>query len=479
MHRIAKTLIVLVASLAVGACAARIQVATPLVITVPEPVVAPVAPVLDELAIRDFEFNALLGEDAVVGEVPLLPTCDIAAIVAQTATDPELKAYPVKAGRSLHSYIEVRFGKVKPYTDYELDIGLRVLDLETCTTRVVGIQKRYGKARVQVPVTTKSGTVWKEALKPVATLAAPDGWSIEAIRRANGIQWNNWATDFSVTEPAGKVVVGVRWPYVPKVIIRRAPRVDPVTYVPYVRGLHLPELIEDGKEYRKELGDRAYDELRALQVPSRAFPGTLVADVDAIEASFLTTLAANEHMDPGEFVLDSRWTADRIHIVLGANRENTARYTCSSKGACGLMQFMPGTYRDMRRRYPTAKLMTDTNEGRRDHLNAMKAAILLHDNNLAYFRERLTPEQFAQILADKVLRRQLLASAYNTGAGRTVTVYLIALQKKITPWTEAKGRRCSKATKWAECLMEETKGYLAKDEFLNGPWPVDEFAARP
>src|SRR4030042_543016 len=231
-------------------------------------------------------------------------------------------------------------------------------------------------------------------------------------------------------------------------------------------------MVENGLSYLSGLIASASEELRRLQVPSRAFPGTLVADHELYHEVAMRR-AANEHMAPGEFILAPRFTAARIHIIIGTNRDRTARYTCSSEKACGISQFTDPTYKTMRRNYPAAKLMADSLEGRRDHFNVTKAQLLLLDSDLATFIEAFGPD----VATDPWVVEGLVA-AYNTGAARVVNVRRIALKEKLEEWTEAKGV-CSIRNKRIDCLLDETKWYILKDRYLRNEWNRPEGIAQP
>ena len=90
----------------------------------------------------------------------------------------------------------------------------------------------------------------------------------------------------------------------------------------------------------------------------------------------------------------------------------------------------------------------------------MQAAILLHDNNLAYFKKSLTPKQFDVLVLDRQFMEETLASAYNTGAGRTGAVLRAHFGKPDGEWTDAQGSGRNSH------LLTETKGYIVKLRWL-------------
>lgn len=449
MNRRSLTLFVISASLIAGACAGKIHVDA----SVPTPPVAIIEDVeVATLPFSPLRFDDLLLPPQVAMEVAPLPEpepgCDLTARIDEARA--LLDSVPVTVGQKTYRYTERRAGSTITFRDPEKVIGLALMDAETCELSTTTLTKRGEDA------------------------ISERGFVIEPVTRINGIRWNNWATELSVEEPSGQIVVVLKYPYlrderVARTTTNKAGKrvtvydtkrvVVPVYYTPYSKELHVPELVNGGEHYLEDLAARAYEDLRERGVPSESVPGTLVADVPALRPEFVIRLAPNEHMDMTEFLLDPTWTTERIHIVIGANRERVATYTCSKASACGLMQFTPGTYAFMRQRYPGADLMKSFDEGARDQFNAMKAAILLHDHNTAQLVSAFGPE----IMQDDRLE-EYLAAAYNTGVGRVIAVLTIAKKKNLADWADAHG------SKKIEKLLTETKGYIAKLRFLRDQW---------
>jgi hypothetical protein len=353
-------------------------------------------------------------------------------------------------GTKEYRYTEKRAGSVSVFKDPEKQIALELLNTEDCSLSQVIITKR-GDA-----------------------LIAPPGYDIEVVARVNGIRWNNWATEYRVNSPEGLTVIANKYPLVRQEKVARVVRsksgkkvtvydnvrtVTPVFYTPYSRELHIPEMVTGGKGFLSDLAQRAYDELRSQRVPSQSTDGVLVADVAALKQAYIERLVPNELMDLTEFSLDPTWTTERIHVVIGANRNRVASYTCSKAAACGLMQFTAGTYALMAKMYPEAQLTADFVEGARDPLNAMKAAVLLHDYNLAVLKNA-----FGERVADDARLEEYLAAAYNTGVGRVRSVLAVAFRTNAADWAQVRGKKST------ERLLAETKGYIAKLRYLRDQW---------
>lgn len=381
-------------------------------------------------------------------------TCDLSDKIAEAMTT--LSAATPKLGTKKFSWTETRNGRRLRRSDYEKEFALVVLHIDTCENELVTITKRGGN------------------------ITAPEGWVIAPVERSNGILFNHWNTEYSCEKDGNRcVVVGNVEPFKKSEVSTRRIRtadglwkvvptetrgIDYRMYVPYSQDLHSHELVREGQWYLSALVDKALDELRRKQVPSRAFPGELVADLDVWAPEIFERLPLIEQMDMGEFLLEPERVSERVYILFGGNEKRAFGYTCSSASACGAMQFTDngrqGTYSTIRKRYPSAELIRDFGTGARDHLNSMQAAILLHDNNLAYFRESLAPQQFDVLVLDRQFMEETLASAYNTGAGRTAAVLYAHFGKPDGEWTDAKGRGRSSQ------LLTETKGYIVKLRWL-------------
>lgn len=395
------------------------------------------------------------------------PVCDIAAKVAETATDTALASASLSNDGKLHQYVEVRTDTLKVYKDYAKDIALRILDTDTCTTTVITVRKIYGTAQVRVPVTTRRGREWAFKTEPVALLKTPPGWTMSVVRRANGIEWNNWNTQFAIAAPANMIVIGVKYPIVNEKPAKGQARVTEFINVPYSEALAVPGIIASGPKYVADTMARAVAELRSQGVMSHALIDTLVADiVTKYPAAFpIDKIMPIEHMDLTEFVLDPLWTTNRVYSTIGANGDMFASFTCSPVGACGPQQFMPSSYAMVRRNYPAAALVADPNSGRRMALNSMKAAILLLDLQLTDYIKAFGPDIVTDTLID-----ELQFAGYNTGTKRVAAVYRIALKKKSPDWVDARGSDCRRPT-YRQCLLAETKGYVQeKFRYLRDDW---------
>lgn len=464
MHRSYATLLVALASLTAGAGAVHVS-SVPVPPSSPPPAAVAVEPPhqVATLPVQQRLFTELLAASAIAAEPGPAPSrCDIFRKIREN--DSELASASLSVGTSEYRYLETRGGRDYPRKDFVKDVALRILDPETCTTQVITVTKAYDRV---------SG-------RPVAALRVPSGWRIDVVRRENGIEWNNWATEFHISEPAGRIVIGLKYPLIKGEGATR--EVIEVLYTPYSKELHLPELVRAGQNYLLTVATRAREILRERKVLSRALAGTAVADTPPSQPTWIAALGPNEHMDPEEFILDSRWTAERVFIAIGMNQEHFATYTCSKANACGLMQvtdralrnrktgkLAPGTYTRLRRMYPDARLDPDFVTGAQDPLNAMMMAYLHHDDILTQLVGAFGPD----IIHDSHLR-QYLAAGYNGGGEPVIASIRKQRAKKTADWVRALPTCLRKGQK--NCMPVETQLYVGKDLSLSEQWPDEALA---
>jgi hypothetical protein len=162
----------------------------------------------------------------------------------------------------------------------------------------------------------------------------------------------------------------------------------PIVYLPFTEDTFDPGFVNGGKEFLVATARKAMDELRLAEVPSAAFPGTMLAD--AIPLSVVTTLAVIEQTDDADYVEKQNVAFDEVLSQYGLKQEEAYRYSVSSANALGPMQFTNrrgnGTYSLVVRRCPRAKLDPVFERGATNLLNAMKAAVCLLDLELAQMR---------------------------------------------------------------------------------------------
>jgi len=224
--------------------------------------------------------------------------------------------------------------------------------------------------------------------------------------------------------------------------------VENVIYVPYCDQIHTPEFVENGKKYRKSITDQAFTMLKDKGVQSKAFPGTLVADVVYLRPEYFEMLPLVEHMDYGEFSLDSRKSAERVDVILGTNLARAYSLTCSKAKACGALQYTRTTWNSMDKKYPAADLPI-FELGVTDHVISMAAAILLFDNNMA----SAIKEFGSKILDDPNQFAEMMYANYNGGTVRPYKSYRASILKSLEDWL-------------VNPMRTETKQYIEKYRYV-------------
>lgn len=358
----------------------------------------------------------------------------------------EIKYYETRISRNGDKISTTR----KKYKDPEKEIALKLLNTSTGEIEVVKITKRGGE------------------------LISPVGYRIEVVERLNGVRWNKWNTQFKVSDPPNLIVLKNKYPdvdfYTTSKVVRdkngkkkrvyiREKKVEEIIYSPYSEDVHTSEIVEAGRKHIQSIVAMAISELRTKKVHSRAFPNTLVSDVRVISPKFFERIPILEQSDLGEFMENSSKITERVLVIVGANGLSAFSKTGSRTGASGWVQFMPGTYRTIRKSYSSASLIADFSNGTANHLNSMMAAILLYDYNLAI----LSKKYGAKIFHDPQLE-EYLAASYNGGAGRVSQALSASISARILDWTKARYR--GGRYREREIIRPETKGFLEKLRFL-------------
>ncbi|OGM97452.1 MAG: hypothetical protein A2735_01835 [Candidatus Yanofskybacteria bacterium RIFCSPHIGHO2_01_FULL_41_21] len=370
--------------------------------------------------------------------------------VSQKITEAKelLRNTTLTVGNKPIAYTETRYtsvkGKlaltVKSFKEPEKEIALAILNISSGEIKIVTIIKRG------------------------AELIAPSGFNINILRRPNGIIWNGWNTAYKVNIPTDSVVIANVYPNETDTTVAKKVKGRTVystqrtikyqLYSPYSPDLHSSDLVKSGIDYTNTVISKAFDDLRVANVKSRAISGTLVIDVFKSRSDFFSRIPLLEQTDLTEFQIDPQNTIERAQVIIGANQDQAFNATCNSSSACGWLQFTPRTYANIVKSYPSAKLIKDFKTGAADHLNSMKAAILLYDENL----RGLMLAHGKEIVNDPKLE-EYLASSYN-GAPRWVYKTLTAsILGGIQDWVNA-------LTSKTGGLKDETKGYLVKLRWL-------------
>lgn len=212
--------------------------------------------------------------------------------------------------------------------------------------------------------------------------------------------WNNFNSDLGVvgsvlesdevkiSEPARYIVIGNKFlmsndglAYLED---KTGPKYSDVVYAPYSKSVRDPAIVDSGKDFLDIHVAQAFEELEKAGVESKAFPGKLVTDT--MTQKFVKEITLTEQTDPKLMFASEdggREQAERVLWRFGANGEKAFRYTVSKTGASGANQIMPRTYDSMVVGFLSANLIKDTDIGRIDIKNSIKAQILVFDDHMA------------------------------------------------------------------------------------------------
>ncbi len=213
------------------------------------------------------------------------------------------------------------------------------------------------------------------------------GYSPERPVRIEILWWNSFNSMYRV-EPTHYVVVANKY-LVPSDIIPTLKEIEEdyteIIYVPYSKGIHHSQLVNEGKDYLNDAVQKAFKELERDEVMSKADPSKLVTDSSTQE--LVKRIIVTEHMDPDLLAIsddEGKALAERVYVIIGTNKEKAYYYTSSSASARGISQFIRSTYTTIDDKYPEAGLITDFELGTSTHYNVIKAMVLLFDNNRKY-----------------------------------------------------------------------------------------------
>jgi len=362
-----------------------------------------------------------------------------------------LSGVTLKVGTTDITYTEDRISPTsvssKTLKEPEKEIALAALNTTTGDISIIKITK-HGEDLILPDPSTSLGV----------------NWQISIIPRLNGIRWNSWNTAYHVDSPEGYAIIANLYPNETNKIVAAKVKskkvytvqqtINYVFYAPYSPDLHTAELINEGQKYVNDTVAKALAELQASGTGSVAMPSSSVYDVWKDKGEFFTRIPMLEQSDLTEFMLDPAGTTERIYAIIGANGDQAFANTCNSSSACGWVQFTPGTYNQVVRSYPSAHLIKDFVTGAADHINSIKAAILLYDSNL----KGLIKSNGQKVLQDSRLE-EYLAASYNGSPNRATRSLTASILSSVVDWIDA-------LTSKKGGLASETRGYLVKLRYL-------------
>lgn len=204
------------------------------------------------------------------------------------------------------------------------------------------------------------------------------------------IGFNGVNTRFAVNKPADGIVLALKY------LITRSEKgskaqiqkgMEQAIYVPYSQKLNSPEVSAYGERYINSVIKKVSEQLK--NIPSQSVPGSAVTQ--AIKPPIIKALIYAEHMDTNEFLFtpDTKTLIDKVNVIFAGNEGDTYKYSVSSANARGITQFIPSTYKAVVARHPEANLIADVVAGLSDHVNAVKAEVLLIDDYTAAVHSRI------------------------------------------------------------------------------------------
>lgn len=380
---------------------------------------------------RNFEI-----EGANLASTVLQPECDLVAKI-RVAKEILKSSPPLK----MEERSERQKQKKGKYVTFQKlvrrEVSLAILDTKTCDV----FERRYLLDEDDIK---KANATRRAYLDNPGDLPKFRPIDVENDFRVDVNWWNNHNSDLSIVkegnteqiengdlmekqEETGRfLVVGNKFSISSDDLAypedRTGKKYSDIVYVPYSSGLHTQELIELGRKFLVENTDEAFKELEVLAIQSHSYPNMAVTEV--IDKTFVKNLFLTEQTDPALVFVSSdngQRLAERVLVRLGANEDQTFRYTYSKTGALGLGQIMPGTYGSIVKRYSEAKLLKDIDIGRVDIVNGIKTTALVLDDHFATVVNNSDKTKKGQsVLKTKTPRQieEIMAAAYNGGPSK-------------------------------------------------------------
>lgn len=303
------------------------------------------------------------------------------------------------------------------------EIALAILDTETGQV----FEKRYWLSTTEI---NKANDLRKKYLNNPDNLPRFQTESVNEEFKAVSIWWNSFNSDISIAKNGN---INNRYAVVANKYLmsnddlvypedKTGEKYSDIVYVPYSAALKDKTLIIAGKQFLNDHVQEAFNELAIGEVKSKSFSGRKVTET--ITQTFIKNIFLTEQTDPKMMLLSTDGgleLAERVLIRLGTNGDKAFRYTVSKTGASGLGQIMPGTYNSIVKRYPNAKLIQNTDIGRVDIKNAIKASILVFDDHLATVVGKVNSSSKAKKIFSKKTEDEIdeiRAAIYNGGPGK-------------------------------------------------------------
>lgn len=249
-------------------------------------------------------------------------------------------------------------------------------------------KEQWTIAHIEIP---RPPVKWRPGGRPLSFTVRTPGITARHVK-GTGAERLMFAFTASDGEPLK--VYGRKFPVFDDALIRKkrwravAQTARPIVYLPYTADTLDPKFVTGGKDFLLATAREAIEELRRANIPSRAYPDKLLADI--VPAEVITTLAVIEQTDDTDFRTKGEEAFNEVLSQYGLKRQEAYRYSVSRARAIGPMQFTNrrgnGTYSLVVRRCPAARIDPNFERGAINLLNVMKAAICLFDIELLQMR---------------------------------------------------------------------------------------------
>ena len=185
-----------------------------------------------------------------------------------------------------------------------------------------------------------------------------------------------------------------------------------VMYTPYSNALNTPDVAAYGNQYIDQVINQVTIQLQ--NIPSLSNPGDTIPQ--SIKPSIVKALVFAEHTNTSEYSASAnpQSIASELDTLYAGNEGDTFKYSVSTAGARGIAQFIPSTYLAIAKRHPEANLNPNYIDGLDDHVNAIKAEVLLLDDDAAAVHAEDPTDYNPAYIYDYA------AASYNGGSSRVV-----------------------------------------------------------
>ena len=284
-------------------------------------------------------------------------------------------------------------------------------------------------------INLKTGEVrFVKVLKVLDELVYTEGdFTFQLEGRPAGPLWGAYRTPIRVISPPEWAVIANKY----KRYSAKTGKVEEIVYSASSEVLGRPEFISEGMAHWRDDIDEAIDEILKLKPVNVDLP--LFAKGRKWVAQVSERIGLIEQTDPYEVLKFDGGGNDynpfrRVYLEMFLNQDSAFSAVVSSENAAGLMQFTKLTWNSMMAEFSWA-LLPNFEIGAADHVQSVKAHILLHNYNL-----KMLNNEFKTDIMKWREPEHYLAACYNGSPSAIV---------KAMKWANARG---AGSGKWRERL---------------------------